>query len=244
MEEKTQAHYRFYLRSGSTGRGDAVRFSEEESKHMVSSLRMGEGDLVGATDGNGSVFTVEIGDVAGKRVKGRILEVKEERRPQPEIHLFLGVIKGSHMDLVVEKCTELGVAAVWPVHTERVVSRLSSNRLERLRRIAVETMKQSLGSYLPGISEALAFEDALGKLRGFDVTLAGWVDEPGRTLGKIDLRPGPMKIGLWIGPEGGFTDREITSLVDHGALTFSLGDQRLKAETAALASVAILRQFD
>jgi 16S rRNA (uracil1498-N3)-methyltransferase len=53
-----------------------------------------------------------------------------------------------------------------------------------------------------------------------------------------------MKVGLWIGPEGGFTDREISALVDHGALTFSLGGQRLKAETAALASVAILRQFD
>ncbi len=58
MEEKTQAHYRFYLRSGSTGRGDTVKFSEEESNHMVSSLRMGKGDLVGATDGKGSVFKV------------------------------------------------------------------------------------------------------------------------------------------------------------------------------------------
>ncbi len=244
MEGKTQVHYRFYLRSGSTGRGDVVRFSEDESKHMVSSLRMGKGDLVGATDGKGSVFKVEIGDVSGKRATGRILKIEEERRPQPEIHLFIGVIKGSHMDLVVEKCTELGVAGIWPVYTERVVGRLSSSRLERLRRIAVETMKQSLGSYLPGISAAFSFEDALGKLRGFDVTLAAWVDEPGRTLGKIELRPGPMKIGLWIGPEGGFTDREISALVDHGALTFSLGGQRLKAETAALASVAILRQFD
>ncbi len=244
MENKTQVHYRFYLRSGSTGRGDAVRFSEDESKHMVSSLRMGKGDLVGATDGKGSVFKVEICDVSGKRATGRILEIKEERRPQPEIHLFPGMIKGSHMDLVVEKCAELGVAGIWPVYTERVVGRLSPSRLERLRRIAVETMKQSLGSYLPGISAPFSFEDALGKLRGFDVTLAAWVDEPGRTLGKIELRPGPMKIGLWIGPEGGFTDREISALVDHGALTFSLGDQRLKAETAALASVAILRQFD
>jgi 16S rRNA (uracil1498-N3)-methyltransferase len=211
---------------------------------MVSSLRMGKGDLVAATDGKGSVFKVEIGEVSGKRATGRILETKEELRPQPEIHLFLGVIKGSHMDLVIEKCTELGVAAIWPVHTERVVGRLSPNRLERLRRIAVETMKQSLGSYLPGISAPFSFEDALGKFRGYDVTLAAWVDEPGRTLGKIELRPGPMKIGLWIGPEGGFTDREISALVDHGALTFSLGRQRLKAETAALASVAILRQFD
>lgn len=244
MEEKAQVHYRFYLRSGSTGRGDAVRFSEEESKHMVSSLRMGKGDLVGATDGKGSVFKIEIGDASGKMATGRILEIREERRPQPEIHLFLGVIKGSHMDLVVEKCTELGVAGIWPVYTERVVARLSPNRLERLRRIAVETMKQSLGSHLPGISTPFSFEDALGKLRGFDVTLVAWVDEPGRTLGKIELRPGPMKIGLWIGPEGGFTDREIASLVENGALTFSLGKQRLKAETAALTSVAILRQFD
>jgi 16S rRNA (uracil1498-N3)-methyltransferase len=105
-------------------------------------------------------------------------------------------------------------------------------------------MKQSLGSYLPDISAAFSFEDALGKLRGFDATLAAWVDEPGRTLAKIDLPPGPMKIGLWVGPEGGFTPGEISALVDSGALTFSLGKQRLKAETAALASVAVLRQFD
>jgi 16S rRNA (uracil1498-N3)-methyltransferase len=251
VREKASDHYRFYLTSGSIDSAGEVAFPESESSHMKASLRIGAGEIVSATDGRGRVFKVSVERFAGKRAVGRVVEVRELESPVPRIHLYQGMIRAPRMDVVVEKCTELGVAAFTPVRTERSVRRLSGDRLERLSRIAVESMKQSLGAHLPRMEAPAAFDDAIAGLGGFDLTLAAHEGEAATTLAGAARGASPKRspgarietIALWIGPEGGLTDTEISSLVGKGAVTFSLGERRLKAETAAIASVAALQQL-
>jgi 16S rRNA (uracil1498-N3)-methyltransferase len=234
---------RFYLPPGAIDKHDIVTFPENESIHIVSSLRMAKGDTVSATDGKGMVCKVLLEHLRDGQVTGRIVGATKAYRQRPLIHLFQGIVRSSRMDWVVEKCTELGIAGFVPVYTERSVRHLSGHRLGRLRRIAVEAMKQSLGGYLPDVGVAMSFEDALSGLEDFDLVLVAWEGEPRRTLRDATVKSPRKRMALWVGPEGGFTDREISSLAEKGALMFTLGRLRLKSETAAVASVATLRHL-
>jgi 16S rRNA (uracil1498-N3)-methyltransferase len=208
---------------------------------MVSSLRLRRGDRVSATDGNGMVYEVVIDKARGARVVGRVLETRKVARPIPSITVFQGVGRASSMEIALEKCVELGIDGFVPVMVERSARRLGEGRLERLRRLAVEAMKQSLGAYLPSVHAPQAFEDALGMLHAFDFVLVGYEVEKRRTLKDMERLKEAARIAVWIGPEGGFTETEVHRLGNHSAVTFSLGDRRLKTETAAIATVAFLR---
>jgi 16S rRNA (uracil1498-N3)-methyltransferase len=208
---------------------------------MISSLRLGSGRLVSATDGRGKVYDLVIEEAKRHRVKARVLDVRKIEAPCPEIFVFQGVVKPSNMELIVEKCVELGISGFVPVMCERCVARLGGKRTARLERIAIEAMKQSLGAYLPALYPAMAFGDALAMLGEFGSVLVAWGEELACSLADAYGREPAGSLALWIGPEGGLTKSEVDSLTGQGARTFSLGDHRLKSETAAIASVAIIQ---
>jgi 16S rRNA (uracil1498-N3)-methyltransferase len=221
-------------------RGSAVGFTPEESRHMAASLRLKPGQIVSATDGAGSVYKVRIGEVRPGRVAGEILERIDTEAPATAIWVFQGVIKHPRMDLLVEKCVELGVAGLVVVRCERSVEAASS-RLERWRRIAVEAMKQSMQARLPAVTGPLAFDEALtiAIRQGALLVASGEPADP--LLRKALGEHPPASVALWVGPEGGFTQREASLLVAAGAVPFRLGRARLRSETAALASAAAIR---
>lgn len=242
MRSKPSLHQRFYLPSESV-EGGRVRFGREESKHMLASLRLGRGDLIGATDGAGKTYSIAIEDTARGLVSGRIQSVRAENEPRPGIWLFQGIIRPARMDTIVEQCVELGIACLVPVRSERSRESVSSARLDRWKRIAVEAMKQSLRSHLARINPPETVEGALALVSRNDLVLVASETEPG---GLASLRAGvpkPAKVTLWVGPEGGFSDHETETLAGAGARFFSLGPHRLRSETAAAAAVALASAY-
>ncbi len=240
MREKLRSHYLFYFPPEQL-KGGQVEFSQGESKHMVASLRVKVGQVVAATDGHGKIYDVRIRRVKGN-VLGEVVRVHEVKPTQPAITLYLGILKQRAMEVAVEKCTELGISEFVPVLTERSVRDLKPTSLERLKRIAIEAIKQSLSTYLPRIGEALIFEDAVKRTRACDLTIVGHNQSSQPNLIElISQYDSVRRVGLWIGPEGGFTDDEMERLIEARALPFTLGDQRLRAETAAITAVGILR---
>jgi 16S rRNA (uracil1498-N3)-methyltransferase len=207
---------------------------------MVSSLRLRRGDRIRATDGLGFFYEIVLEEARRKQVTGRIADRRKAEPAGAEIAIFQGAIKPAKMAVMVEKCVELGVRSIQPVETGLCVSGMGAGRIQRLKRIAIEAMKQSVGAYLPEISSLVSFEDAVARLSEFDLVVVAWEDEKREKLGSVIGDKRPSKIALWIGPEGGFTSLEIEELTRQGARTFSLGERRLKAETAAVASLAIL----
>ena len=207
---------------------------------MVASLRLKKGERITATDGEGKIYGVVIEEAKRRRVRGRIIDVNEVPRSLPSITLFQGLIRSAAMEIALTKCAELGVSAIVPVVCDNSVGSLSETRLGRLRRIAGEAMKQSLGAYLTVVGKPATFEDALAASRGFDSVLVAWEGEHKRGLPSTLKTQGAGTVALWVGPEGGFTQPEIDSLAGVGAVTFSLGERRLRAETAAIAAVAII----
>jgi 16S rRNA (uracil1498-N3)-methyltransferase len=239
---RATSHQLFYFPSGNL-KVDLVEFAADETRHMLASLRLRKGDVISATDGAGTIFRVSIETVERGRATGRVLEASPGEPPRPVIRVFQGIVKPARMDFLVEKCVEMGIAGLVPVECARCVSTAGPERLERWRRIAVEAMKQSLQAWLPEIARPVKFEQALTQAAGLDTVLVATDAGERSRLGEILAPVRTARIGVWVGPEGGFTDQERAALDRAGATPFGVGQSRLRSETAALASVAVIGEI-
>ena len=211
--------------------GDGLRLPDEEGHHLFKVLRARAGESIEVVDASGRLFVAEL-------TGGREANVVEER-PGPEdrggVILCQAVPKGRHMDLVVEKATELGVGAVVPLATEHGVVRLDrgDGKVERWRRVAVAASRQSQRLRIPEVREVVSFAEAVENAANAGVLLHNGPDLPPLE----DVIPDDAVI-LFVGPEGGFSEGELALAVERGVKLASLGPFRLRSETAGMVSVA------
>jgi 16S rRNA (uracil1498-N3)-methyltransferase len=219
--------------------GDALRLSEEDGNHIFKVLRARAGDTVEVVDNTERLFVAEL---AG----GWKAMIREERPAAGgmagEATLYQAVPKGRHMDLVVEKATELGVDRIAPLSTERGVVRLSEGdgKVRRWRRVAEAAARQSLRLRVPDVAEVVAFSEAAREVGESGLILH---NEPGLPSLE-DAMPGhlgPVSVGLFVGPEGGWSEGELALAREAGLFRASLGPYRLRSETAGIVAVARAR---
>jgi 16S rRNA (uracil1498-N3)-methyltransferase len=212
----------------------------EAARHYLGGvLRLGAGDEVELFDGQGHAWAARLTpDLAALELGPR----REAPAGGPAIHLLFALAKGEKCDLVVQKATELGASRLVPFAAERSVVQLdgekAAERAERWRRIAAEAARQCGRSDLPEVTVPGALAAALAAVpAGFrTVVLHGG----GAPLGQLGLE-GAAGVAAVIGPEGGLTDGELSACRSAGALLGGLGPRTLRAETAAIAVVALLQ---
>ncbi|GAA0885162.1 16S rRNA (uracil(1498)-N(3))-methyltransferase [Sphingobacterium siyangense subsp. cladoniae] len=210
--------------------------SEEESKHAIRVLRMDTGDRLHLIDGRGGLYEAQIIDPHPKRTVLTILNVEEEfQRPKYHLHIAVGPTKNiDRIEWFLEKATEVGIQEITPViceHSER-----KEVKLDRLNKVVVAAMKQSLKAYLPKLNPAVSFKQFLREIptEGVQKAIAHCVDAEKKYLNQV-LDPAQHYIIL-IGPEGDFSEEEIDLALQMGFHPISLGEARLRTETAALAT--------
>jgi len=207
--------------------------NEDESRHCAKTLRLGRGDRIFITDGKGNRFSAVIDKADPRRCTFRITEVVQE--PVRSFQVDLAVAPTKNLDRIewfTEKAVELGVDRLLffvGQHSERKVI-----RLERLEKIAVSAMKQSLRSILP---ELKAFDSLQGVLeQPADQRFIAHLPESGPPVHLMQAaQPGGRALVL-IGPEGDFSGEELQEAISAGFSMVSLGEARLRTETAALAA--------
>ena len=243
-----------------------IRLSDAEAHHLLRVLRLKPGDEVGVFDGCGRIararleLRVESGgarrhsrersQVADIRLPGATLtpiEVTHKPPPPVTVILIQALAKGARMDLIFEKATELGVSAVWPVMTERVVAEMKSDRAgqraARWRRIVLSAAKQCGAYRLPDVDPVQSLEDALNRREAFDVLFYGSLEsgaEPFRAAIEKARALKPARIGVVIGPEGDLTAEEYGHIRRAGGVGVSFGELVLRVETAALYALSVL----
>jgi 16S rRNA (uracil1498-N3)-methyltransferase len=212
--------------------GAVLPLSEEEGRHIFKVLRARAGDVVEVVDGAERLFAAEITDK-------REAVIRKERpaagSADGDITLYQAVPKGRHMDLVVEKATEIGVNRVVPLSTQRGVVRLpeGDGKVLRWRRVAEAAARQSLRFRIPEVTEVVSFREAACEAGETGVILH---NEP--SLSPLeDVVTGPA-VGLFVGPEGGWSDDELAAAGNLRLRSGSLGPYRLRSETAGMAAVA------
>jgi 16S rRNA (uracil1498-N3)-methyltransferase len=218
---------------------------DEEAHHVADVLRLAPGANVIAFDGRGHTAPARIETVSRRGVTFSICAAPGfTPRPRPDITLLQAIPKGSHMDMIVEKTTEMGVACIQPLITERVIRRPSGSHEERWRRIAISAAKQCGTPWLPSILPMLDLAEALARIGAPDGFLVGSLEPDARPARQV-LRPlaarGPATLVLLVGPEGDLSSAEYDAAKNAGAVPMSLGPLILRVETAAIVGVSMLR---
>lgn len=218
----------------------------EDVKHIKNVLRLTEGDTISLCDKQGTDYIVEICDLLKEKIICSILETKlSSTEPPIEVILYQGVPKSTKMDLIIQKSTELGVAKIVPVITDRTIVKIQDRKkeekkLERWNKITEEAAKQSKRSLIPEVSEILTFEEMLIALKNDGLTIVPYENEKNKGIKEVLKDKVCKKVNIIIGPEGGFEDKEIEALQTIGSNIVSLGPRILRTETAGFITSAIV----
>lgn len=206
---------------------------EAEAKHATKVLRLGIGDVIQVVDGVGNLFTCKISEVNKRDCKLSIL--KKESFPKADKHIHIAIAPTKNPDRIewfVEKCIEIGVQEITFLNCKRT-ERSKINR-ERINRIAVSAMKQSLNYWLPTINELIDFKSFLVSCEAGSKMIAHLNEGERHFIPTIPHKEASYCI--LIGPEGDFTDDEVQQAMDSGFVPVSLGESRLRTETAGMVS--------
>jgi 16S rRNA (uracil1498-N3)-methyltransferase len=183
--------------------------------------------------------------VANNTVTSRITaEIKNSNESPVVVFLFQGLPKSDKMDLIIQKCTELGVSKIFPVITNRSVIKINSSadeekKLERWRRISLEASKQSCRGLVPSVEDILSFKNAVVKAASIsDLAILAYENEEKTKLKELLKNSHAQIISIFIGPEGGFEKDEVNAAIDLGILPVKLGPRILRTETAGFALLA------
>lgn len=212
---------------------DSFAFDREESRHIVKVLRRTNGDSVMVTNGMGSIFRTEIASAAEHKCTVRIVEERKQEKLPYELHLAVAPTKMiDRFEWFLEKATELGATRITPMICDRAERR--SLKTDRLHKIVQSAMKQSLRAWLPVLDEPMEFRDLISsEFKG--AKLVAHCDQGDRLSLKQLVGPG-QDVTILIGPEGDFTPKEIRLALESGFSPVTLGSNRLRTETAAIAA--------
>ena len=220
--------------------GTHIDVGEEVVRHLQV-LRMNADDQVTLFDGLGGEFLAEIAELGKRRATARLLEFNDVERESPlAITLVQALATSDKMDLIVQKAVELGVAGVQPVSSERATLKLSGDRAEKRaahwQSIARAACEQCGRNRVPLIAEPISLDEWLASpAAGVRLML-----HPEASTSMLDIAGNQTAISLLVGPEGGFSERELVLAARSGVEAVRFGPRVLRTETAGLAAVAAL----
>jgi 16S rRNA (uracil1498-N3)-methyltransferase len=217
--------------------------SAEESWHIVKVLRYKEGDTLLVTNGRGSIFKTEMIFDSPKGVELEILNTRFIEPSKPEISLAISPVKNREtMEWLVEKSTEIGVTQFHfftSEHSERTIL-----NLDRLEKIAISAIKQSLQSYKPKLNPLLTFKSLLNQFQNKPIQkfIAHCEQSQKQHISKIYHRGADVL--MMIGPEGGFSEKEVELGKCMNFDIVSLGENRLRTETASIYALSVIHSMN
>mgnify|MGYP001816341765 CR=1 FL=1 len=225
-----------------------VTIQQSEAHHIKNVLRLRPGDRIKLFDGTGFEFEAVIRKMSAEKVDVEILSrIRATLRSGAQIIVAQAFLKEKKMDDLVRKLCELGVAKWIPFFSQRSIARPDASRLagrsRRWHRIAAEALKQCRRIDLPEIAGALSFEEVLDFSKTCDLNIVFWENESTPLNSGIESneKHAIKKILLMLGPEGGFTQKEIEAAEHSGFVAAGLGPRILRAETATLAAVTLVQ---
>lgn len=220
-----------------------VTLPPDEAAHALRVLRLGQGDAVELLDGDGRLATATISQIKGRQVQCTVSEVSRPDPPSPRLVVCLGLLKNPAMDLVAVKLTELMADQVRPFTTPRTVAKAKGEaKTQRWQRLAAQSLKQCGATLPPQFFEPAPLAEVLAAAPAHAARLLLHPQPNAPTLASAFNQAGNShEVWLAIGPEGGFAEAEVTNAPKAGFTICTLPGATLRAETAVIATAAIIR---
>lgn len=226
---------------------DYIIIDGADVNHIKNVLRMKTGEEVMVSGGNNTDYHCRISEISDDEIRLSIVERLESDKELPaRIHIFQGLPKSDKMELIIQKCVELGVYEIIPVSMKRCVVKLddkkASSKIARWQAISESAAKQSGRSIIPYVRNVMSYKEALNYAFTMDYTIVPYELAEGMEATKAalaNIKPG-MDVAVFIGPEGGFDVSEIAEAGEKGMVPISLGKRILRTETAGLAVMSII----
>ncbi len=212
-----------------------VTFDKTESRHIVRVLRKKEGDKIFITNGFGQLFTSEVIIANDKKCLVKITHIEDYKKPwNYYLHIAIAPTKlNDRLEWFLEKATEIGIDEITPIiceHSERKIV-----KTERMEKIIHSAAKQSLKYHFPKLNEPITFSQFINSNFDGQLFIAHCEETDKKSL-KSELKP-QLKTTILIGPEGDFSTKEIQQSLEHNFIPVSLGESRLRTETAGIVAV-------
>ena len=206
-------------------------FDKEESKHIIKVLRKKDTDILFVTNGLGLLFKTEITLASDNKCTVKIISIEKAEPSKFHLHLVVAPTKmNDRYEWFLEKATEIGIHEITPIICDRSERKVVNT--ERFEKIILTAMKQSNVLYLPKLNEALTFKEFI-KRKNEGLQLIAHCEETDKKTLKSVLKPNE-NVTLLIGPEGDFSEKEIALALENKYVSVSLGNTRLRTETAAI----------
>jgi 16S rRNA (uracil1498-N3)-methyltransferase len=223
-----------------------ITMTGEDVKHIKNVLRAKIGDKLSICDGDETDYVAKVEEIEKDEVVLSIIETFSSKGEPPiTLKIYQGLPKADKMELIVQKCTELGVSEIVPIITNRAVVKLSDQKktekkLERWSKIAYEAAKQSKRGRVPKVNKLLSLKEAVREIDKEELVLLLYEAENQNSLKPLLKEFSGKNISVFIGPEGGFDETEVDLLREADVNIVSLGNRILRTETAGLAVCSIV----
>lgn len=238
---------RFFVNKNDIG-SDIIMLTGENAHHIANVLRLGVGDKIVICDGEETDYRCKISKITKNNSQYEVwadIEEKNESLAEPDtkITLFQGLPKADKMELIIQKAVELGVHEIVPVITDTSVVRWEKKsvaKVERFRKIAEAAAKQCGRGRIPKIGNIVGLEEAVLQSKALDKSIVAYENEKNFTIKAFLKEFNDTNLGIFIGPEGGFSESEIIKLSGAGIKSVTLGKRILKTETAGIMALAVI----
>lgn len=222
--------------------GQILTLNQAASQHVGLVLRLTVGDKITLFCGDNTEYLACITAIKKKLIEVSIETITEVSRESAlQVHLAQSLVKGDKMDWIIQKAVELGVASITPLVTDRSVVRLDGDRLEKKRQhwqtVCIGACEQSGRNQIPPIHQALSFEQFLSQS---DAKFTYMLSPQAEASWPKNLNSAEKRVIL-IGPEGGFSQQEVTFATQHQVRGIRMGPRILRAETAAITAIAVMQ---
>ena len=238
---------RFFVDVDGRDIGTDISITGGDVNHIKNVLRLKVGQEITVSNGRGRDYTCSISELGRDEVLCHVEDVNDNFAELPvEVTLFQGYPKSDKMDLIVQKMVELGVCRIVPVFTARTIVKLdakkAAKKVQRWNEIAKSAAKQSKRGMIPEVKSVMSFKEAVEYGKSMDMLLIPYEDAEGIVHSRqvVESVKGKKSLGIYIGPEGGFPEEEVSLAMEAGAEPITLGHRILRTETAGMTLLSVL----
>lgn len=224
-----------------------INITGDDVNHIKNVLRLQVGEKISVSNKNETEYICTIDQVLNDLIRARIVDYNRDfGELSTKITLYQGFPKSDKFELIIQKVVELGACTIVPVITQRTIVKLDekkeAKKIERYNAIAEAAAKQSKRGIIPTVTNVISFKEAIKQCKELSMNIIPYEEAIGieNTKEIVKNIKGKESLGIFIGPEGGFSKEEITLAMDSGVIPITLGHRILRTETAPITAMSII----